>query len=395
MAMQMQLVGPGVSFACHAAADEDAGHFMTDPLLSPDADPLEQAFENSHDCIALVDMQGRVLYMNLPGACLMGLDGRPPRQPVYWPELWSPEHRDLADYSIEEARCGHQCRFLACRRLANGLPRWWDVAVSPVFDAQGIPFRMLCVCRDVTTFKQAESSLQQQLAAKALLLAEASHRIKNHLTVIAAALALQARCSDNETVRASLRQAQCRIQAVASIHGRLQQGAGDEPLELSAELAQIARQAIAALGVEDHIAVTISCPQRLTMPTDRAVALLLITTELMTNALKHAYPEGRRGEVRITVDGTKRQLMLQVDDDGSGLPRDFDRHAGSGLGMRIVEGLVAQLRGELHIESRPPGAHFRVCLPMDESGTGDEPGSGTTELAWDAIKHTMEIRGMS
>lgn len=389
MTMQSQPVGSGFSppvlSTCYAPADED-GHLMTDPLLSPDAAVLEQAFENSHDCIALVELQGRVLYMNLPGSCLMGLDGRPPQQPVSWPELWSPEHRDLADYSIDEARCGHQCRFLACRRMANGLPRWWDVATNPVFDAHGVPARMFCVCRDVTAYKQAECSLQQQVAAKVLLLAEASHRIKNHLTVIAAALALQARCSDNEAVRASLQQAQSRIQAVASIHHRLQQSADNQPLELSGSLAEIARQAIAALGVEDHIAVTISCPQRLAMATDRAVALLLMITELVTNALKHAYPDGRRGSVQITVNGTKRQLMLQVDDDGRGLPRDFDLHAGSGLGMRIVEGLVAQLHGELQIEPRAPGAHFRVHLPTDEAW------AGTRDTVRDAMRQAAQMR---
>lgn len=385
MTMQsQQLVSPGVSFTCYAT-DED-GHFMTDTLLSPDAGVLEQAFENSHDCIALVDLQGWVTYMNLPGACLMGLDGRPPQQPVSWSQLWSPDHRDLADYSIEEARCGHQCRFLACRRMANGLPRWWDIAANPVFDAHGVPAQMFCVCRDVTAIKQAECSLQQQVKAKELLLAEASHRVKNHLTVIAAALALQARCSDNEAVRASLQQAQSRIQAVASIHRRLQQGVGSEPLELSGPLAEIARQAIAALGVEGHIAVTISCPQRLTLATDRAVALLLMITELMTNALKHAYPDGRGGSVQISVNGTKRELMLQVDDDGRGLPRDFDLHAGGGLGMRIVEGLVAQLHGELQIEPRAPGAHFRVQLPTDEAW------NGTRDVVWDAMKQAAEMR---
>jgi len=362
---------------------------MTDTLPSPDVGVLEQAFETCHDCIALVDLQGRVIYMNLPGSCLMGLDGRPPQQPVSWLELWSPDHRDLADYSIDEARCGHPCRFLASRRMANGLPRWWDIAANPGFDAHGVPSQMFCVCRDVTALKQTECSLQQQVAAKELLLAEASHRIKNHLTVIAAALALQARCSHNDAVRASLQQAQSRIQAVACIHHRLQQSTSNDPLELAGPLAEIARQAIAALGVEGHIAVTISCPQRLVMATDRAVALLLMITELVTNALKHGYPDGRGGCVRITLDGSKRELMLQVDDDGRGLPRDFDLHGGSGLGMRIVEGLVAQLHGELQIEPRAPGAHFRVHLPTDEAW------AGTRDAVWDAMRQAAEMRGVT
>ncbi|GFE82679.1 hypothetical protein GCM10011487_46790 [Steroidobacter agaridevorans] len=356
-------------------ADEEAGHLMADIPLSPDSSVIEHAFENSHDCIAVVDLQGMVVYMNLPGSYLMGLDGRPPQQRVSWSELWSPDNHDLAEFSIDEARSGHQCRFTACRPTASGLPRWWDIAANPIFDAHGVPSQMFCVCRDVTELKQAERSLQQEIACKELLLVEASHRVKNHLAGIAGALALQARYSGDETVRASLQQAQSRIQAVACIHRSLQQGRDIDRLELCPSLAEIAREAIAALGAEDHIAVTISCPQGLTMATDRAVALLLMTTELITNSLKHAYPNSNKGSVRISISGAQRQLLLQVDDDGRGLPNDFDPRSGTGLGMRIVQGLVAQLGGELQIEAQSLGAHFRVRLPRDapKNASRDRP----------------------
>jgi len=359
-----------------APADEEAGHPMADIPLSPDASVIEHAFENSHDCIAVVDMQGMVVYMNLPGAYLMGLDGRPPQQRVSWSELWSPENHDLAEFSIDEARCGHQCRFMACRPTASGLPRWWDVAANPIFDVRGVPSQMFCVCRDVTELKQAERMLQQEIACKELLLVEASHRVKNHLAGIASVLALQARYSNNEAVRASLQQAQSRIQAVACIHRNLQQGRDTDRIELSATLGEIAREAIAALGAEDHIAVTISCPQGLTMATDRAVALLLMTTELITNSLKHAYPGSNKGSVRIGVSVAQRHLSLRVDDDGRGLPVDFNPSSSTGLGMRIVQGMVAQLGGELQIEPRSPGAHFRARVPRDapaKNATRDRP----------------------
>lgn len=370
MVMQSPLARAALSLVSRersrdAPTDEEACHLMADIPLSPDSSVIEHAFENSHDCIAVVDMQGMIVYMNLPGSYLMGLDGRPPQQRVSWSELWSPDNHDLAEYSIDEARSGHQCRFMACRPTASGLPRWWDIAANPIFDAHGVPSQMFCICRDVTELKQAERSLQQQIASKELLMVEASHRVKNHLAGIAGALSLQARYSGDETVRASLQQAQSRIQAVACIHRRLQHGRGNERLELSASMAEIAREAIAALGVEDHIAVTISCPQGLTLSTDRGVALLLMTTELITNALKHAYSGGAKGAVRIAVSSTQRQLLLQVDDDGRGLPVDFNPHGGSGLGMRIVQGLIAQLGGELQIEAQSPGAHFRVRLPRD------------------------------
>lgn len=363
MTMQSPLARATLPIATCSMADEEAALAMAEIPLSADPSVIEQAFENSHDCIAMVDMQGMVVYMNLPGACLMGLDGRPPQQRVSWSELWSPDNHDLAEYSLDEARCGHQCRFLAYRPMANGLVRWWDIAANPVFDVRGAPSQMFCLCRDVTRLKQTEHTLQQQIAVRELLLVESSHRVKNHLAGIAGALALQARCSDNDMVRDSLQQAQSRIQALACIHRRLQQAPGNAPLELRTSLAEIASEAIAALGVEDHITVTTSCPPGLTMATDRAVPLLQIVTELLTNALKHAYPNRGRGSVRVAVGDTQRQLLLQVDDDGCGLPRDFNLRGGRGLGMKIVQGLLAQLNGELRIEAQFPGAHFRMSLP--------------------------------
>jgi PAS domain S-box-containing protein len=342
---------------------EEAGPHMVDIPLSPDSSALEDALENSHDCIALVDMQGMVVYMNLPGSCLMGLDGRPPQQRVSWPELWSPDNLDLAEYSIDAAKSGHQCRFTACRLTSNGLPKWWDIAVNPIFDAHGIPAQMFCICRDVTELKQAERSLQNQIACQEMLLVEANHRVKNHLASIAGVLSLQARESHNDVVRTSLQQAQSRIQAVASIHRRLQLGSGNERVDLGTSMAEIAREAVEALGEEGHIAMEIECPPGLVLAADRAVGVLLMTTELITNCMKHAYPAHARGSVRVSVSATQRHLLLQVDDDGRGLPVGFDPCSQAGIGMRIIQSLVAQLRGELQIESQPRGAHFRVRLP--------------------------------
>jgi two-component sensor histidine kinase len=246
---------------------------------------------------------------------------------------------------------------------SNGLPKWWDIAANPIFDAHGRPAQMFCICRDVTELKQAERSLQDQIACQEVLLVEANHRVKNHLASIAGVLSLQARESRNEVVRTSLQQAQSRIQAVASIHRRLQLGSGNERVDLGTSMTEIAREAVEALGEEDHIAVEIECPPGLLLAADRAIGVLLMTTELITNCMKHAYPAHARGSVRVSVSATQRQLLLQVDDDGRGLPVDFNPCGQAGIGMRIIQSLIAQLRGELQIEFQPKGAHFRVRLP--------------------------------
>lgn len=325
MSMQSPLARATMPYIASAPhTDDEAGQLSDDAPIAFDVGVIEHAFEYSHDCIALVDMQGMIVYMNLPGSYLMGLDGCPPQRRVSWSELWSSDNHGLAEYCIDEVRSGHPCRFIACRRSANGLRRWWDIAANPILDTRGAPSQMFCVCRDVTGLKQSERSLQQQVATKQVLL----------------------------------------LQAVASIHRHLEPGRSHEQWELGSRMTEVVRETVVALAAENRIAVTTSCPQGLTMPIDRAVALLLVTTELLTNCLRHAYPHHATGSVHITVTGTKRQLQLQVDDDGQGLPVDFD--AGSaGIGVRMIQALIAQLGGDFEIEPQPKGAHFRIRLPRD------------------------------
>ncbi len=238
--------------------------------------------------------------MNLPGSYLMGLDGRPPRQRVSWSELSSPENHDLAEYSIDEARSGHQCRFTACRPTASGLPRWWDIAANPIFDARGVPSQMFCICRDVTELKQAERSLQQEIASKELLMVEASHRVKNHRR--ASPAHWPCRPATPATKRYAPR---CNKRSPESRRWRAfiagcSTGGATNGSSCVRRWPRSRARPLQPWAWKIILPVTISCPQGLTMATDRGVALLLMTTELITYSLKHAYPTGSKGSVRIT-----------------------------------------------------------------------------------------------
>ncbi|MFE1598257.1 sensor histidine kinase [Methylobacterium sp. ID0610] len=208
--------------------------------------------------------------------------------------------------------------------------------------------------------QRAESRLQAALERQELLSREMSHRVKNSLAIVASLLALQARATDNEDVRHALDDAQSRVAAVAQVHDQLWQQPDLGAIDIAPFLETLCER-LADSGPNHVIRCRVA---HVAMPADLAVPLGLFVNELVTNALKHAYPAGV-GEIRVEgvrlADGG---LSLSVADDGVGLPPGFDLAAATrrSLGMRVIQGLARQLAGTLAL-GEGPGARFVLTLP--------------------------------
>jgi two-component sensor histidine kinase len=225
--------------------------------------------------------------------------------------------------------------------------------------------------------QRTESLLRAALARQDLLAREMSHRVKNSLAIVASLLALQARAAEEPAVQAALSDARSRVEAIAGVHDQLwRQGdktgdkTGDEgegvPGEL--DLAPFLEKLVANLagGVPDRQLACTAVPHRISA--DRAVPIGLLVNELVTNALKYAYPpethpEG--GEIRVRAEHRPGGLVVEVSDDGIGLPPGFEiGRASKSLGMRVVGSLTRQLGGRLTTPARERGACFRLEVPV-------------------------------
>jgi PAS domain S-box-containing protein len=356
--------GEGTDAMPPAANSHQRTRQALDIQLAPTAATFQSAMEESHDCIALIDMQGDILYMNPPGLWLMELETDPGMDRTSWCELWPREYVDVAEYGLESARSGRACRFTAQRPTARGAVRWWDVAMSPILDRSGHPVQMFCISRDVTALKSSEHSLRQELAAKDMLLREVDHRVKNGLASVAALLSVQARRSTDENVHACLQQAQTRVTAVAEIHRHLYELSKDDSLDIGDCIADVARAIVSTLSETGCITLTTACEHGIALKADRATTLALVTSELITNCIKHAFAHGE-GTVQLTLAASATHLLLRVDDNGRGLLSIPEPASQGGIGMQIVQDLVRQLRGELRLDHAGPGAHVRVSVPRD------------------------------
>lgn len=222
--------------------------------------------------------------------------------------------------------------------------------------------------------QRTESLLRAALARQDLLAREMSHRVKNSLAIVASLLALQARSAeagpDGEAVRAALIDARSRVEAIAGVHDQLwRQGDGEgDAVPGEIDLAPFLQTLTANLqsGAPRHRLVCTVAPLRIAA--DLAIPIGLLVNELVTNAIKYAYPEASRpagGEIRVRTALAEGRLVLDVADDGVGLPEDFDiARATRSLGMRVIANLGRQLGATLTTPRDGPGAHFHLAVPL-------------------------------
>ncbi len=201
------------------------------------------------------------------------------------------------------------------------------------------------------------SELARSAEVNALLLKEIRHRSKNDLALISSLVSLQADVVQDATAKAALAELQDRIRTIAAVYRLLSKSdvhsradAGDY---LNAVIAGI-RQ---GPGGKRNIAFSVNA-DRIELPSTQLIPLGLIVNELITNAIKHAFPEGRRGTIAIELRKGEKTAALAVADDGVGTAAGAD---GGGIGLSLIQALAAQLRGPLRIDSAP-GAGTRCSI---------------------------------
>jgi two-component sensor histidine kinase/CheY-like chemotaxis protein len=216
--------------------------------------------------------------------------------------------------------------------------------------------------RLIRTLKQERDRLAQSLEEKEILLNEVHHRVKNNLQVIASLLRLQANSSHEPAIVEALRESQNRVESMALIHEQLYENHDLRVVDLARHAALLMANMFHSYGVDrGRISGRVDM-EPLAMGVDRAIPAGLILTELISNALRHGFPGGRAGSIRVEGGRCDGRVMLAVRDDGVGFPGDIEPRRAGSLGLEIVDILTRQLKGAFELE-RSGGATFRISFP--------------------------------
>jgi two-component sensor histidine kinase len=188
------------------------------------------------------------------------------------------------------------------------------------------------------------------LEAQSLLTREVDHRIKNSLQMVTSVLAMQAAAAESESEQRALQQACSRVQAVAHAHGLLYRSGGSDSVPFREYLTALCKDLHSTLAPE-ATGRSLDCSSDAgDIPVDYALPLALVVNELVTNAFKHAFPDGRTGRIEVSFRRRKPgSWRLTVADDGIGLPSWPPPLAPHSLGTRIVGALVERLHGRLEV----------------------------------------------
>jgi two-component sensor histidine kinase len=218
----------------------------------------------------------------------------------------------------------------------------------------------LVLVRDVTEVRRRDRALMSKDAT----IREIHHRVKNNLQTVAALLRLQSRRTASPEARAALAESVRRVAAIAMVHEALSTSV-DEKVDLNSLVDKVIPVVGDVAVAENHVRVR-RTGQFGVVAAEVATPLVMVLTELVQNAIEHAYPSGVSGDVVVSAERTARWLDVVVSDDGRGLPKGFSLERSNGLGLQIVRTLVeSELRGSLSMRRRPRGgteAVLRVPL---------------------------------
>lgn len=320
-------------------------------------------FEQAIEGIYRSTIEGRFEEVNPPLAAMLGY-GSPAELVAAVRdidcELYVPTGRRadfLASFGQDDKACGFESQV----RRKDGSVIWVLENTRAIRDAAGRVIRFEGSMVDITLRKQAEQRLKASLEEKEIMLREIHHRVKNNLQVVSAFLSLQGDSLADPTVRNAFREGQNRIRALAAIHESLYQSSDLRGIDLSVYIPRLAKHVFNSYvhgSGKVRLALDVAAVQ---VAIDTAIPCGLIVNELLSNALKHGFPDGRSGAVRVSLTGGNGRITLAVRDDGVGLPVTFDLRSRKTLGMQILGALVQQLGGALEYGAAD-GAAFSIAF---------------------------------
>jgi two-component sensor histidine kinase len=258
-----------------------------------------------------------------------------------------PQHRTIEAYEVE-----HEFPTIGRRTML--------LNARQVFDEEHPDSTLLLAIEDITQRRDAEREKDDLLRQKDMLLQEMQHRVANSLQIIASIVQLKARTVQSEETRQHLQDTHQRVMSVATVQRQLQASGLGDRIEVGPYLSKLCN----SLGESmiDHRAPHSLRVQAAagTVESSQAVSLGLVTTELVINALKHAFPSGHEGQIVVRYDVDGAGWRLSVSDNGVGSRNDREERIGGGLGTSIVEALSHQLGARTEMSTGPQGTTVSI-----------------------------------
>lgn len=310
------------------------------------------------DSIITTDINGKIVYSSEHALQMYGykkseLIGRS----IF--DLIIPEYQNKARLDLERTLQDDILRNLEYKLIKKNGDQFigeWNVAV--IKDNKEGPVAFMTTARDITHHKNIEAQMQASLHEKTILLREVHHRVKNNLQIISSLLNLQSSYITDEEAFEVFKESQNRVKSMAMIHEKLYQSGNFAEINVAEYLKSLTENIYSSYGINMNIIKLKINAENIFLDINKAVPCFLLINEVITNSIKHAFPDGRSG--KITIDFHEdRGYIISIKDDGIGLPKNLNLKKTETLGMQLINALTSQLDGELEVKSNG-GTEFIV-----------------------------------
>jgi PAS domain S-box-containing protein len=270
----------------------------------------------------------------------------------------SEEHNNFWNQKLAQTFDGVVQSF-ETRMEKNGEVMWREIFLNPIFDEHDRVVEISCIANDITDKKRVDEQIRQSLKEKEVLLKEVHHRVKNNLQVISSILNLQSSYVKDKRVLEILLESQNRIKSMAFVHESLYQTKDFSNISFREYVENISRNLVHSYAATDSAPVLNLDLDNIQLNLDTAIPCGLIINELLTNSLKYAFTDGKKGKIDIAIKEKGGHITINIADNGKGLPKEIDFRNTESLGLQLVVSLVEQINGKIRLDTKK-GTKFTI-----------------------------------
>lgn len=336
---------------------------------------LRLTLEQAPIGIVTCDLEGNFLHFNPAFSQILGYAAQNLKQ-MSWQDITDKNDLKIQEKHNQKLLTGEVRNFQLenCYQRQDGTKIQGIIRVALIRDANGSPLHYVAQLEDITERKKAEAKIQASLKEKEVLLKEIHHRVKNNLQIVSSLLDLQSEYIQEPEILEKLEDSKHRLLAMSLIHETLYQSESLAQVDFSDYVERLATNILFAQS-NDYERINLEFNlQPVFLNLETAIPCGLLLNELITNCIKHAFPEPLFGKISIElhdlskkaaslrhqIPGEKKPIMLKVSDNGVGLPANINFQETKSLGLTLIHDLTQQLRGDLNIKKLNPGTEFTL-----------------------------------